>query len=170
MKLALVLLGIFIGLFLACAPTPTAAPRAQVPPTLPPPPPSIQATPSSDEPQSSLFYELPQRRVGETAEGAGFKITLQEARVVDGKLRVTLDLSNTSPYQVDLNAAVQLRDGKGRLIPAEGEDAPKTLEKQSQVEGQWEYALNPGTASVSTWRLVYAPRGWSGPVFVYRLE
>ncbi len=146
------------------------APRAPVAPTLTLPPPSIQAIPSDTEPQSNLFAELPQRRVGETAQAEGFKITLQEAQVVDGKLRLVLELSNTSPYQVDLNEAIQLRDSKGRLLSSDPAGAPKTLGKSAQVEGAWEYSLSPGTASVSAWRLIYAPRGWSGPVFVYRLE
>lgn len=170
MKALCFLMVTLMGMLLACTTTAVSTPAVTVRPAAIPSPTFVLAVPVTTEPQGSLFYELPQRKVGETAEGAGFKITLRDARIANGKLLLNIELGNTTPYQVDLNEALQLRDDKGHLLPPDADATLKTLETSSQVQGQWQYSLNTNTASMSTWRLIYAPRGWSGPVFVYRIQ
>lgn len=132
-------------------------------------------------PQSNAFFGLPTFYVGETAEFDGFRVTLTDVALDGTELSLTLDLVNETERAVDLAWAVQLHHSTGYvppLEPATGEAA--ALSPASAVSTIWRYDLSETSAADATtadaagvladYLLLYAPRGWSGPVIVYRLD
>lgn len=159
-------------LLVACAPA--GSPRA-APPAAPP------RTISAVTPQSNAFFGLPTFGAGETAEFDGFRITLTGVELDGTELRLTLDLENETDYAVDLAWAVQLHHGADYVPPLEqatGEAA--ALPPAGAVSAVRRYDLSQTIAAdgitsqaedvLADYLLLYAPRGWSGPVVVFRLD
>jgi hypothetical protein len=144
------------------------------PPSQPIDTPSKDVAPGST-PQSDLFYSLPTYEVGEIAEIGGFKIQLMEAVLEGERLSITVALENKSPYAIDLGWAIQLRDGDGNFVRAIKSPVAqqRRLETTGALASDWQYDLGKLNASsidsLRDYRLIYAPRGWSGPVMVFRL-
>lgn len=164
---------LILMLLVACAPAGSAreAPSSIAPPR------TIPAV----TPQGNAFFGLPTFQVGETAEFDGFRITLTDVELDGAELRLTLDLENETDYVVDLAWAVQLHHGTDYVPPVEqaaGEAA--ALLPASIVSAVWRYDLSETSAANDTtspaedvladYLLLYAPRGWSGPVVVFRLD
>ena len=160
-------------LLVACAPAgglretpaPTALPR-----TIP-----------AVTPQGNSFYGLPTFQVGETAEFDGFRITLADVELDGTELRLTLNLENETDRVIDLAWAVQLHHGTAYVPPVEqATDESSALLPASAVATVWRYDLSETLAAgaatahaedvLADYLLLYAPRGWSGPVVVYRLD
>lgn len=155
-------------LLVACAPADGA--RQATSPTIPP-----------VTPQSNSFYGLPTFRVGETAEFDGFRITLAGVELDGTELRLTLDLENETDRPVDLAWAIQLHHGTEHVPPVEqAADEASQLLPASAVSNVWRYDLSETLVAgaptaqagdvLAGYLLLYAPRGWSGPVIVYRLD
>lgn len=132
-------------------------------------------------PQSNSFYGLPTYQVGETAEFDGFSIALTDVELDGTELRLTLNLANETERVIDLAWAVQLYHGTDYLPPVEpAADEAAALPAASAVANVWRYDLSQtlvaGAATahaedvLADYLLLYAPRGWSGPVVVYRLD
>lgn len=154
-------------ILIACAPNTPSTGLAQQDKT---PEPANQETRAIEiEPQGSFFYELPQHYLGETASANGFSITLKQVNEQSGTLRLVLVLTNSTRYDVDLGWAVQLRNDKGRLVKAQTTEFQRNLKRGEQIEAGWQYEVNQVNTAIDKLQLIYAPRGWSGPVFVYRL-
>lgn len=124
------------------------------------------------QPQSSLFFELPRHKVGESVEANGYKIKITRVQIEDSKLAIDIALENRSTFDVDLTWAIQLRDGRGWLIRpmATGIKAQGRLLGGDTLTNTWQYDLGVSAASLNELYLIYAPRGWSGPVIVFRLD
>jgi hypothetical protein len=91
--------------------------------------------------------------------------------MINGRLQITLALENRSEFDVDLESALQMRDNTGSFIRPESINPPGSLPRRSQAQQRsWQYSLGTASAQAEALRLIYAPRGWSGPVFVYRLS
>ncbi|WP_374687318.1 hypothetical protein [Promineifilum sp.] len=164
---------LLFGLLLlaACAPPANTA----APPTAAPATPTHPAALTT--PQSNFFYGLPSFRAGETAEYEGYQITLTDVVLDGGELSLTLDLRNETDRAVDLGWAVQLHHRQsGYVSPVEQPaGAPPSLGPAGATSGVWRYDLGETAASdapmaLEGYLLLYAPRGWSGPVVVYRLD
>lgn len=160
-------------LLVACAP-PGGAPEASSPA-------APQRTIPTVAPQTSSFYGLPTFRVGETAEFDGFGITLTDVELDGTELRLTLNLANETDGAIDLAWAIQLHHGADYVPPIEqAADETSELLPLSTVSNVWRYDLSERVAAdaaaaqtgdvLADYLLLYAPRGWSGPVIVYRLD
>ncbi len=155
---------VFSWIATACS-TPASAPTPRALPV----PLAATLAPTSLEPQGDFFMELPQHEVGETVQAGGYTITLKEAAIANGRLRLVLNLANHSPYEVDLGWAVQVRNNQGTLLRPDTVAVPGPLATGEQREQVWQRETGISTAALNTLRLIYAPHGWSGPVFVFRL-
>lgn len=162
---------LLFGLLLlaACAPPANTAAPTSAPAT--PTRPAALTTP-----QSNFFYGLPSFHAGETAEYEGYQITLTDVALDGGELSLTLDLRNATDRAVDLGWAVQLHHRALGYVPPAEQPAgdPPSLGPAGATSGVWRYDLGEAAASdapieLEEYLLLYAPRGWSGPVVVYRL-
>lgn len=164
-RLKYLLLGLLLA---ACAPpADTAAPPAA--PATPTHPAALMT------PRSSFFHGLPSFHAGETAAYEGFQITLTDVVLDGGELSLTLDLRNETDRAVDLGWAVQLHHRETGYVPPAEQPAgdPPSLGPAGATSGVWRYDLGEAIASpdgLGDYLLLYAPRGWSGPVVVYRLD
>ncbi len=173
------LLFVIIFSISGCAPIPSA-PKEAFRPSQMTPETSFAGNPT---PESSLFYSLPLHKVNEQVTAGGYGISLDGLSFDDTAGTITLDLTitNTTNSLVDLGWAVQLRDGNGGLVkPQKGGKFPELLSSlpaETTFSGAWVYpqaadaeGQNPALLNVyEDYRLVFAPKGWSGPVIVYLL-
>lgn len=139
----------------------------------------IEASPVA--PQADFFYSLPNYSVGETITLDGYTITVAEATLDGSQLQLDLELANESGRPIDLAWAVQLiREESGYVAPVaspvdQSNVGEVSLANSAELGGVWSYdlqteGLGPETpVDLDDYRLVYAPFGWSGPVFVFRL-
>lgn len=136
----------------------------------------------STAPQSDFFYSLPNYSVGETVTKDGYTIKVAGVALDGDQLSIDLELGNESGRPIDMTWAVQLvREGTGYIAPTaspvdQTRPADKQLANGADLGGSWVYDLQ-GTKSATEssvnlddYRLLYAPFGWSGPVFVFRLS
>jgi hypothetical protein len=136
---------------------------------------------TSPMPMGSFFYSLPNYDIGQTVTLDGYTATVNEVVLESDQLEISIDITNESAQAIDMVWGLQLiRDEVGYVPPqsspvqdmAVGETvAAETVE----VGGVWSYDLSPGDASLESpvnlddYRLLFVPRGWSGPVFVFHL-
>lgn len=143
---------------------------------------SIPVRSSPPLPGGSLFFSLPSHKVGETVEAAGYQITLDDFDNNGDQISLFVTLQNHSEFAIDLNWAIQLRDEKGGLIQplSSGNESvenlnsynenPESLNTDEGIRGMWRYSLEGRSVQdLKDYRLIYSPRGWSGPVFVFKL-
>lgn len=115
-------------------------------------------------------------------EAANYLITLDDFNNVGNQISIFVTLENHSGFTIDLNWAIQLRDDKGGLIEplpsGNGSvenlksylENPQSLNTDEEIRAMWQYSLTGRSAQdLKDYRLIYAPRGWSGPVFVFKL-
>ncbi len=132
-------------------------------------------------PTGDFFYSLPNYEVGETATLDGYTATVNEVNFNGDQLDIQLDILNDSGQAIDMVWAVQLiQEEVGYITPlsspyqdmAVGDAVPADV---SALEGVWSYDLLATDTTLAApvdldnYRLLFAPRGWSGPVFVFRL-
>jgi hypothetical protein len=179
---------LFLLCFLLCGALFLTACRA---PTLPPPPgptaiavPSPSAAPIISSPGSSLFSSLPLHNPGESVKQGDYTIQLDHVNIdpVTAQLTFDLKINNDSNAVVDLSWAVQLRDPQGGFISplTQAQDSPsqpKSLDPTTQITQTWQYAMaQTGNGQIMAdakdyreYRLIFAPKGWSGPITVFRI-
>ncbi|WP_374685658.1 hypothetical protein [Promineifilum sp.] len=137
--------------------------------------------PTTVVPMGDFFYSLPNYSTGETVTLDAFTATVTEVTLQGSQLQISVDLLNESGQPIDMVWAVQLiRDEFGYIAPLDspvqdmivGEGVPA---ERVDLGGVWTYDLAPGDLSsnaaidLDDYRLLFVPRGWSGPVFVFRL-
>lgn len=132
-------------------------------------------------PYGDFFYSLPNYDVGEVITLDGYTAQLAEVNLEGNLLQIDLQLANESGRPIDLVWAVQLiREDVGYIAPQaspvqESKVGEASLAESDSLGGVWNYDLTPeGLSSDSQidlddYRLLYAPFGWAGPVFVFRL-
>ena len=193
MKLSLLPLLFILLLSSLVACTPTAAnslePPAKINTAIPPrpsrtytpfptPPPANLNAPSANEPASDFFYLLPTQEVGELVTIDEYAIQIVDFHIDEEQLFLELYLENNSLKEIDLGWAIQLRDGDGNLIPAIQED--NSLASKQMVSNTTRTQLNlydlskikgaeDSFSQPNKYSLLYAPVGWSGPVFTFEL-
>lgn len=137
----------------------------------------IKASPA--EPANDAFYPLPTHKVGEKIEVEGYGIEVNRVSIEDNILTLNISLQNNSPYNIDLGWAIQLRDKNGGFVtPLQNvETIEKDMELSSgnNVTQEWTYdftdlARVDQKEQLEGYYLVFAPRGWSGPVIVVLLS
>lgn len=137
-------------------------------------------------PQGDFFYSLPNYSVGETVTLDGYTITVTEVTLDGSRLQLDLELANESGRPIDLSWAVQLiREESGYIAPitspvTQNSNNNMLLANRAELGGIWSYELQAGEpgaeglkpetpVDLDNYRLLYAPFGWSGPVFIFRL-
>jgi hypothetical protein len=136
--------------------------------------PTPEGIPSQLVPQSHLFFSLPTYEVGQVIEIEGFKIQLTSVVLEKAQLRIAIALENSSLQAIDLGWAIQLRDENGGFVKPTNSLAAerKQLQSNETLSRTWQYeleTLDDDSNSLRDYRLIYAPRGWSGPVMIFRL-
>ncbi len=149
--------------------------------------PATQADPTASPvaltPAGSLFSSLPLYAPGETVEQGEYAIHLDGVQInaPDQQLDVSITITNHSASSIDLGWAIQLRDAQGGYVTGEQSQASvekmDSLEAGSSLAATWSYPLATNAEGQSLndisayqqYYLVFAPRGWSGPVTVFRL-
>ena len=157
----------------------SVAPTAQpaVPPSAPVPT-AVSATQPLAEPISDGFHPLPTYKVGEIVSLGDYAIRVEQANLKSDQLTLDMYLENNSKRTVDLGWALQLRDIQGNYIPPVQNQrmaqADKELRENSSRTQINIYQLPPSESAnepdqTRQFNLLYAPAGWSGPVFVFEL-
>jgi len=141
----------------------------------------LTATPERPTPAASLFTSLPLHAPGEVVQQGEYTIALDNVQLdaANGQLSLSLTITNSSAAVVDLGWAVQLRDPQGGYVTPLRTDAPlpANLEAKQSLAAGWVYPLAQSAdgeallemAAYREYRLVFAPRGWSGPITIFRL-
>lgn len=179
---------ILLSTLIACTPTATnrlepplksnftPAPQEELYAPHPAPAQADLSAPAENEPVSDFFHLIPTQKVGQLVTIEEYAIQIVDVYIDKEQLSLELYLENNSHETIDLGWAIQLRDADGKLIPAIQEDASlannqmagnetRTQLNQydlSQIDESIEDSINP-------YGLLYAPVGWSGPVFTFQL-
>jgi hypothetical protein len=161
---------------------PASNPAVQPPSALVTPAPLKQAATTSPQdhsttpaaPQSNQFFGLPSYDLGQEVQVGDYVIQADPLALEQGRLTLKVKLVNNSAAPIDLAWALQLRDEKGGLVQgkigAGDQAAASELAAQQSLEDVWVFGLPDNyAAALKNYHLVFAPRGWSGPVIVFRL-
>ncbi len=132
-------------------------------------------------PMGSFFYSLPNYDIGQTVTLDGYTATVNEVVFEDNQLQIDVAIANESGQAIDMVWGLQLiRDEFGYIAPVsspvQGMAVGETVAAETvDLGGVWSYDLSPDETAVESpanlddYRLLFVPRGWSGPVFIFRL-
>lgn len=138
-------------------------------------------------PQGDFFYSLPTHEIGEVVTLGGYTAILNSVELTDNQLHVDLSLANNSGKPIDLVWAVQLfREEQGYVLPSNSPVSGSAvgesyLTNNDDLGGVWTYDLAPAKRTdgdlkpqaeidLDDYRLLFVPFGWSGPIFIFRLN
>ncbi len=137
---------------------------------------SPKAAPSSAPvPSASFFSGIPIHLIGETVNSDGYQVSLTAAQLQGDEITLSVEISNLGSQPIDLNWGVQLYQPDEAQLSLKNPlpDGEALLQPGDSLRRDWVFTnplpdLDPQT--LTNYRFVFAPRGWSGPVVIYRLS